>query len=56
MSTVVAMHHVAPVIVDPLEPIPVERMNEVYMNGKEGLLERMETEGSSWRANGIYAQ
>ncbi|RUO95820.1 hypothetical protein BC936DRAFT_143164 [Jimgerdemannia flammicorona] len=56
VAAVAAMHHVVPVIVDPLEPIPVERMNEAYMNGKEGLLERIETDGTSWRAGGVYAQ
>ncbi|CAG8439875.1 7379_t:CDS:2 [Ambispora gerdemannii] len=42
------------VTVDPLEPIPVQRMNEMYISNKEGLIERLDTDGSSWR--GIYAQ
>jgi len=41
-------------VVDPLEPVPVQRMNEMYITKKEGLLERIESDGSSWR--GIYAQ
>ncbi|CAG8550839.1 13981_t:CDS:2 [Acaulospora morrowiae] len=41
-------------IPDPLEPVPVQRMNELYISNKEALLERMEADGSSWR--GIYAQ
>jgi RNA recognition motif-containing protein len=41
-------------VVDPLEPVPVQHMNEMYISKKEGLLERMESDGSSWR--GIYAQ
>ncbi|KAG9297569.1 hypothetical protein G9A89_007644 [Geosiphon pyriformis] len=43
-----------PVAIDPLEPIPVQRMNEMYISNKEALLERMDTDGSNWR--GIYAQ
>ncbi|CAG8799504.1 46189_t:CDS:10, partial [Gigaspora margarita] len=30
---------------DPLEPVPVQRMNEAFIASKEALLERMETEG-----------
>ncbi|CAG8461186.1 7504_t:CDS:2 [Paraglomus brasilianum] len=41
-------------VVDPLEPVPVKRMNEMYITKKEGLLEKIESDGSSWR--GIYAQ
>ncbi|CAG8589686.1 6335_t:CDS:2 [Acaulospora colombiana] len=37
-------------IPDPLEPVPIQRMNELYISNKEALLERME----GWR--GIYAQ
>ncbi|CAG8755418.1 548_t:CDS:2, partial [Racocetra fulgida] len=29
---------------DPLEPVPVQRMNEIFITSKEALLERMETE------------
>ncbi|CAG8467653.1 10221_t:CDS:2 [Diversispora eburnea] len=41
-------------ITDPLESVPVQRMNEIFISNKEALLERMETDGSSWR--GVYAQ
>jgi len=39
--------------VDSLEPIPVQRMNEIFISNKEALIERMESE-SNWI--GIYAQ
>jgi hypothetical protein len=40
-------------LVDSLDPIPVQRMNEIFISNKEALIERVESE-SNWI--GIYAQ
>ncbi|CAI2164174.1 10906_t:CDS:2 [Funneliformis geosporum] len=40
-------------LVDSLEPIPVQRMNEIFISSKEAIIDRMESE-SNWI--GIYAQ
>jgi len=40
-------------LVDSLDPIPVQRMNEIFISNKEALIERAESE-SNWI--GIYAQ
>ncbi|CAG8472387.1 4336_t:CDS:2 [Funneliformis caledonium] len=59
-STPVATTPVTPVLpssstplVDSLEPIPVQRMNEIFISSKEAIIDRMESE-SNWI--GIYAQ
>nr|CAG8481856.1 1482_t:CDS:2 [Entrophospora candida] len=39
---------------DPLEPIPVQHLNDLFISNKEDLLERMEIDTSNWPDN-IYA-
>jgi hypothetical protein len=43
--------------IDPLEPIPVQHMNELFISSKEALLERMEiytSTSNNWTDN-VYA-
>ncbi|CAJ0650091.1 887_t:CDS:2, partial [Entrophospora sp. SA101] len=39
---------------DPLEPIPVQHLNDLFISNKEDLLERMDIDTSNWPDN-IYA-
>jgi len=41
-------------IPDPTEPVPVARLNEMYMAAKDGILDRLEADGRGF--TGVYAQ